>query len=101
MNIYFKGIYIGQGKADLVLSRGSESFVVELKAIAKINENAVNQLKNYMLQLGVTQGCVVNFGPSQLTMQAVEVEKTTFGNVNQKRQNAPAVCYPQVQDLPA
>lgn len=72
--IFYRGYYVGYGRADIVVNRNSnnplEVVIVELKALSnssfKINE--VKRLETYMKSLEIQQGLMVNF--PQLTNSA-------------------------------
>jgi GxxExxY protein len=62
IDLKYHGHSIGEGYADLVVHFESETVVVELKAITgKLKEAEKQQLRNYMLTLGINLGLLVNF----------------------------------------
>lgn len=62
--IMYKGVSIGVGKADVILSKLEiPSIVVETKAIvSKLTPKDEQQLERYMRGLGLSTGILVNFG---------------------------------------
>jgi GxxExxY protein len=58
--IVFEGHTIGNLRVDLIVNG---TCIVELKAIAKLNESAKIQTKNYMRLTGLTNALLVNFPP--------------------------------------
>ena len=60
--ITYKGKYVGQGRCDLILTKGP-SIILELKAVRQRKPEALLQLQNYLLRTGISFGYVINFGP--------------------------------------
>ena len=58
--IFYKGACIGHGRVDLKLN----GVIIELKAINTLNNDAIIQTKNYMVQHNINTGIVINFGQS-------------------------------------
>jgi GxxExxY protein len=56
--IVFEGHAIGNLRVDLIVEN---ECIVELKALAKLNESAKTQTKNYMKLTGLTRALLVNF----------------------------------------
>ena len=56
--IFYKGHNIGHGRVDIKL----DNFIIELKAINTLNNDAIIQTKNYMSHYNITTGIVINFG---------------------------------------
>jgi GxxExxY protein len=56
--IVFEGHAIGNLRVDLIVDK---QCIVELKAIAKLNESAKTQTKNYMKLTGLKDAILVNF----------------------------------------
>ena len=56
--IVFEGHAIGNLRVDLIVE---DTYIVELKALAKLNESAKTQTKNYMKLTGLTSALLVNF----------------------------------------
>ena len=59
--IFYKGHNIGHGRVDLKL----DNFIIELKAINTLNNDAIIQTKNYMNHYNISSGMVINFGQSK------------------------------------
>ena len=59
--IYYKGFNVGHGRVDIKLS----TFIIELKAINNLNNDAIIQTKNYMMYHNINSGLIVNFGQSK------------------------------------
>ena len=77
--VFFKGAYVGTVRPDIVLDG---SVVVELKAVARLNESHQAQTRAYLRWMppvlkvdgtpGWVFGIVVNFGPTAVEMLPVE-----------------------------
>lgn len=62
VELMYKGFYVGEGYADLVVRSGEDKLVVELKAIqGELGAPETQQLKNYMKLLNVEEGLLINF----------------------------------------
>ncbi|MEW6189017.1 MAG: GxxExxY protein [Actinomycetota bacterium] len=60
--IFYRGHYVGEGKPDIVVGKGGEKLVIELKALASsIGPKEETQLKNYMRVLNIGKGLLINF----------------------------------------
>jgi GxxExxY protein len=72
--VFYEGQNVGHVRADLIVDR---KYVIELKAVGKLNETYRIQTQNYMQLLGLDEGFLINFpdrkGP-------VEFEKLTSQN---------------------
>jgi len=67
VTFYYRDTQVGWGRADLVIDN---LFIVELKTISTSPRSCdVNQLKNYMSALSITNGAVVNFGTAGSTQR--------------------------------
>jgi GxxExxY protein len=74
--IMFQGHIIGNLRIDLLVDN---TFIVELKAVAKINEAARIQAKNYLKLTGLSKAVIINF-PQSLNQSSPEIaviEQTT------------------------
>ena len=56
--VFYKGACVGHGRVDLKLN----NLIIELKAINVLNNDALIQIKNYMIQHSINNGLIVNFG---------------------------------------
>jgi GxxExxY protein len=56
--VTYKGFYVGHSRIDLLLNN---SFIVELKAVAHLNNDCIIQIKNYMKHCNITEGLIINF----------------------------------------
>ena len=62
LEVKYKGHYVGDGHADLVVGSGDDMVVVELKVGAYLlGDPEKQQLNNYMKSLGVKKGVLINF----------------------------------------
>ena len=83
VELTYKGFYVGEGYADLVVRSGEEKLVVELKAIqGELAAPEKQQLKNYMKLLDAQEGLLVNFPqPGRPKKKATKTEPQ-FENVS-------------------
>jgi GxxExxY protein len=63
MPLYYKDIYVGTRRADFVVE---EKLLVELKAIAKIDDLQYAQIINYLNVYKLEIGLLINFGEKSL-----------------------------------
>ena len=56
--IFYKGHSVGHGRVDLKI----DNFIIELKAINTLNNDAIIQIKNYMNHYSINTGIIINFG---------------------------------------
>ena len=56
--IFYKGHNIGHGRVDIKVP----NFIIELKAVNTLNNDAIIQTKNYMNQYSINTGMIINFG---------------------------------------
>lgn len=62
VELKYKNHCVGEGYPDLVVHRGSEKMVVELKAVGgEMGAPEEQQLRNYMKILGIKRGLLINF----------------------------------------
>ena len=59
--VFYKDFNVGHGRVDIKLSE----FIIELKAINNLNNDAIIQTKNYMKHYNILNGLIVNFGQSK------------------------------------
>jgi GxxExxY protein len=59
VRVAYKGVGVGEGRADLVVG---ERFVVELKALPALAPVHLAQVLLYLKAMGLTLGLLVNFG---------------------------------------
>ena len=59
----WKDMEIGAGRYDIVVSKGNETMIVELKATTnkKCKWSEIRQMKNYMFQNDFKNGIIINF----------------------------------------
>ena len=55
--VFYKGFTIGNSRIDLLVG----NIIIELKAVAHLNNESIVQIKNYMKQCSVSEGLVINF----------------------------------------
>ena len=71
--IIYKNHTIGHGRVDIIVNK---VMIIELKAIANLNNiDSVIQIKNYMKQLNISDGLIINFG---------QCNKSTNGSISIK-----------------
>ena len=68
--VFYKGFNIGHGRVDIKLS----NFIIELKAINTLNNDAIIQTKNYMGHYTISLGLIVNFGQSKSGLGIIFIE---------------------------
>ncbi len=61
--IYYEGYDVGTRRADLVVE---DKVLVELKALAKIDDVHIAQIKNYLVAYNFPIGLLINFGAQSL-----------------------------------
>ena len=59
--VFYKGHNIGHGRVDIKI----HNFIIELKAVNTLNNDAIIQTKNYMNHYSITSGIIINFGQSK------------------------------------
>jgi GxxExxY protein len=69
--VLFKNYVVGFIRADLLVDR---SIVVELKSVAKIKQDHIDQCGRYMKLLGYARGIVINFPDTGTSIEVTEVE---------------------------
>jgi len=55
--VFYNGHNVGHGRVDLKL----DNFIIELKAINTLNNDAIIQIKNYMKHYSINSGMIINF----------------------------------------
>ena len=60
ISVYFRGVVVGEYRADLVVE---DRLVLELKALAEIASIHEVQLVNYLKATRIPLGLILNFGP--------------------------------------
>jgi GxxExxY protein len=58
--IFYKSHCVGHGRVDIKLN----NFIIELKAVNALNNDAIVQTKNYMNHYCINSGIIINFGQS-------------------------------------
>lgn len=66
--IYYEGIEIGSRRADFIVDN---RVVVELKALASLEDIHLVQAKNYLVAYGFDIGLLINFGGQRLEYKRV------------------------------
>src|ERR1035437_14765 len=62
LDVLYKGQYVGENYADLIVGSGSDTVIVELKATPKVlGAPEKRQLRKYMELLGMEKGLLINF----------------------------------------
>ena len=69
--VMYKGFYVGHSRIDLLLNN---SFIIELKAVAHLNNDSIIQIKNYMKQCNIIEGLVINFSQK---LNAIDIRYLT------------------------
>ena len=83
MPIYYKGRQIGSRRVDFLVEN---TVCVELKAIAKLDEEHLAQAINYLEAYELEIGLLINFGARSL-----EFKRVTNKKFNQRNQGNPKI----------
>jgi len=67
IHVQYKGYSVGELYTDIVVDN---KCILELKAVKRLTDDHMNQLKMYMKHLEITEGYLVNFGDT-LTIQHI------------------------------
>ena len=72
--IEYKGVTVGHSRADLVVGKGNNRVVVELKCLSStLAAQHKQQLRNYLVQLNLSIGMLINFPLVDSGLQVVEI----------------------------
>ena len=66
--VYYDGINIGKRKADFVVD---EKIIIELKAVANLENIHIIQAKNYLVAFNFPIGLLINFGAGSLQYKRI------------------------------
>ena len=55
--VLYKGFNVGHSRIDLLV----KDIIIELKAVAHLNNDSIIQIRNYMKTVSIAQGLVINF----------------------------------------
>jgi GxxExxY protein len=72
--IYYEGHTVGTLRADIVIEN---KVILEFKAVAKLNEAAETQARNYLALTGLREAVLINFGKSLECRRVVNVSEST------------------------
>ena len=61
IELRYKAHYVGEEYLDLLVAADSERLIVELKALQSISLPEEQQLRNYLNDLGIQRGLLINF----------------------------------------
>ena len=70
--VFYEGQNVGHVRADLIVSR---RYVVELKAVGKLNETYRIQTQNYMKLLDLEEGYLINFPDKKVPFEFEKIAK--------------------------
>jgi GxxExxY protein len=73
--VFYEGQNVGHVRADLIVDR---RYVIELKAVGKLNDTYRIQTQNYMQLLGLDEGFLINFPDRRVP---IEFEKIILDGV--------------------
>ena len=79
MNIYYDGEYIGTRRVDIFVE---DKIMVEIKAIIELNDQNLNQCKNYLQAYNIPVGLLINFGSN--SMQYKRIYNSRHPDVDKK-----------------
>jgi GxxExxY protein len=65
--IFYKGHNVGHGRVDIKIP----NFIIELKAVNTLNNDAIIQTKNYMNHYNLNSGIIINFGQSKTGLSII------------------------------
>ncbi|CAD5252708.1 MULTISPECIES: GxxExxY protein [unclassified Imperialibacter] len=68
MTIYYEGIDIGTRRVDFFVE---DKIMVELKAVIDLNDNHLNQCRNYLEAYNLPVGLLINFGSRSLQYKRI------------------------------
>ncbi|WOK07623.1 GxxExxY protein [Imperialibacter roseus] len=68
MTIYYEGIDIGTRRVDFFVE---DKIMVELKAVIELNDNHLNQCRNYLEAYNLPVGLLINFGSRSLQYKRI------------------------------
>ena len=72
--VFYKGHNVGHGRVDIKLN----GFIIELKAVNSLNNDAIIQTKNYMGHYSIESGMIINFGQSKFGLSIILVQKNVI-----------------------
>jgi GxxExxY protein len=76
LELKYKGHYVGENYADLIVRRGDEALVLELKAVpGDVCIGEKQQLKKYMKTLGIHEGLLINFHKPPISRRKLKDDK--------------------------
>lgn len=61
IELRYKAHYVGEEYLDLLVTADSERLIVELKAVQGVSLPEEQQLRNYLNDLGIPRGLLINF----------------------------------------
>ena len=70
--VFYEGQNVGHVRADLIVNR---RYVVELKAVGKLNETYRIQTQNYMQLLDLEEGYLINFPDKKVPFEFEKIAK--------------------------
>lgn len=80
--ILFHGYFVGEAIPDLILydyDNDQAVVVVELKAVQKVGDKEVKQVRKYMETLNIPLGVVVNF-PTSTEADGIQITEVSLGS---------------------
>jgi len=70
--VFYEGQNVGHVRADLIVDR---RYVIELKAVGKLNDTYRIQTQNYMKLLGLEEGFLINFPDKRIPVEFEKIAK--------------------------
>lgn len=67
-DIFYEGIHVGTRRADFVVGK---TLIVELKALARLEDVHLAQAKNYVIAYDFPRGLLINFGGTSLQYKLI------------------------------
>jgi len=74
--VFYEGQNVGHVRADLIIDR---RYVIELKAVGKLNDTYRIQTQNYMQLLGLEEGFLINFPDKRIPVEFEKIAKESTG----------------------
>lgn len=71
--VSYKGYQVGTRELDLVVVVGDDHYILELKAVGKLNDSHRTQLKSYLRLDTTCKGMLINFGEKGLEVEEVSI----------------------------
>ena len=68
--VIYKGFNVGHSRIDLLV----KDIIIELKAVAHLNNDSIIQIRNYMKTTSILQGLIINFSQKICSIEIKYIE---------------------------